>query len=278
MKKRVLLLVLMVLLSSGIAYSADSTAPSQTSGAGNYGFFVNLGYDGSYLESKYYLRNGAYNGKLNGWLNGIDVEARYETIELWTRGRFEYSGSSDVKLTSPSGAISYPGNENFYRYELALGYKVLNLGSSTLTPYVGYGHRRNNNDNGSSAVRQFFYRWDYVPVGLNYVYSFKGWSLGADAALQVPFSISAHAIDTTGSKGSADVRSGIGVKAEVPITVDIYKPKATDRLKVLGLFIPYYQYWRQEASDTINTNITHGYLTKVRTNVFGFKIGAGLNF
>ena len=84
MKTRMLFLLLaFLLLLSGIAYSEDIAKSAQAPGSGNSGFFVNIGYDGSYLDSKYYLNNGQDNGKTTGWLNGGDVEARFETKYLW---------------------------------------------------------------------------------------------------------------------------------------------------------------------------------------------------
>jgi hypothetical protein len=279
LKKKVLILLLMILLVlSGVAYSADGTQSSTTSGSGNSGFFVNLGYDGSFLETKYHDRNGQYQGKNTGWMNGGDAEVRFETKQLWSRGRFEYSRSEGLNEYSPTGT-KYTGKQqlDYYRGEFVIGYKVLNLGPSTLTPYAGIGYAHEAYKSVNSPDTKNRDTMGYVPVGLNYVYNFSGWSIGVDGAVQLPFSTRAYVYDSPkGIDGSGSINTALGARAELPITVDIYKPKTTDTFKIFGNFTPYYQYWHLGESNRLGSSYWHTY--KNTTNIFGFKAGIGFNF
>jgi hypothetical protein len=268
-----------LLLLCGSAYPADITTSQPTVGSGNSGFFLNLGYDGNYMEKKYYTRSGNYNGKDTGWLYGGEAEARFETQQLWTRGRFEYNMSDGITFTSPSGVkSSHKVKGDFQNYEFAVGYKALNFVSSTLTPYAGVGYRHNENKYwASEGTTKIWYNWGYVPIGLNFVYNFGSGTIGADAAVQIPFAMKAHGSNTSvGVDGSADISSGMGFRVEIPFTFDIFKPQGVSKAKVFGLLTPYYQYWQHDASDNISGTTT--YFTEARTHFFGIKAGIGVNF
>lgn len=273
-------------LCLGLAISpiwADASQAYQ--GPGNNGFYLMAGYDGNSLNYKEYDRSGAFADRDTGWQNGFDVQARYETNRIWLRGLFEYSKSNDSKYkgTSLSGVpMHLKTPEDFYRYEFAIGYKILNIGGAALTPYVGIGYR--DWRRGENALPDYLekYTWGYVPVGLNYVSRFDRWTIGADVALQFPFNMDAktdmdHAIDSA----TFHLKARTGFRAELPVSVDI--SKSADAMKVFGFLTPYYQHWGIGASNDVT--VTSGgvpvgilYEPKSDTNIFGFQVGIGVNF
>jgi hypothetical protein len=285
MAKKISLLVLAFLMSfSGIVCAGTLEA---NHGSRNDGLFLSVGYDGSSLSYKEYDRSGLFVDKDTGWQNGVDVEARYETKQIWTRGILEYSGSNNSKYEGYliSGApLSMKTPEDFYRFEFAIGYKILNIQTSTLTPYIGIGYR--DWRRGENALPDYLekYTWGYIPIGWNYVYRLDNWTLGADAAIQLPFSMKMKT-DMAGltDPTTFNLESRPGFRAELPITVDIYKPKLAEKFKVLGFLTPYYQYWGIGASNDVT--VTSGgvpvfvsYEPKSNTNIFGLKVGLGVNF
>lgn len=282
MNKMLILLVMALLAYAPVTLAADST----DIGSGNRGFTISLGYDGSYLHYEEKDANGNFLDKDTGYMQGLAAEARYETAALWSRITFDYTKGVNVKYQG----FLQPGNiplsiynmpEKIYRYEADLGYKAFNFGTATLTPYVGIGYRwwRRDDDSVPYGYAEK-YTWYYGVAGLNYVWRIDRWTVGADASAHLPFNMElktdyAGAFSTEETLTLARI---VGFSAELPFTYDVSGPKR-------GFFIfltPYYQYWPIGASNTVPVTYLGMAATfsepSSRTNIYGTKVGVGVNF
>ena len=274
------------LMLTGLAYAMP--AYSGDPGSGNRGFTIMGGYDGSWL---YYKENGTSGNVLDrdyGWLNGLDVEARFETGILWTRLSADYSwshGATYDGALQDGTPLKMSTAERIDLYEGDIGIKVVNVETSTLTPYVGIGRRvwwR-----GVDVLPDYIekYSWYYAAIGLNYVWRIERLTAGADVAVALPFNMRM----TTNIADSYDeatfrLKENPGVEVQLPLTYDVYE-RYPDAGKVFLFLTPYYQHWQIGASDPVQMTqngvpVTGAVLYEPdsTTSLYGARVGLGVNF
>ena len=270
-------------MGAGVSYAADRQLDP---GSGNLGFTMMVGYNASYIDYKETVEGLGVMDRDYGYLNGLDAEIRYENGLVWTRLTADYSWSHNATYdggTWGGDPLKFSTHERINLYEADLGFKVLNVGTSTLTPYVGIGRRiwhRGTDDNGDYLEK---YSWYFATVGLNYVWRIGRLTAGADAAALIPFDMEV----TTNFAGQAaetvlKLKTRVGFEAQLPFTCDVLRNSTATR-RVFLYFTPYYQYWAIGASEPVTMvigGVTYNgvYEPNSRADVYGAKIGAGVNF
>ena len=261
---------------------------SPASGSGNYGLTVMGGYNASHLGYSE-TESGATLDRDHGYLAGVHAGLRLENRSLWSRLTVDYTTTTNANYdgflqnlqgqTTPYKAST---SEKIYLYEGDLGFKAINEGAATLTPYVGLGYRfwRRGKDSLPDYVEK--YTWYYWAAGLNYVWRIGRFTVGADAAALIPFSMK-MTTDTAGQfdEASFNIKSNVGFGARLPLTYDVYG----GRLKpVVFVFLtPYYRYWAVKASDIVTLTQNGVPVTQViepdsNAHVYGADAGLGVNF
>lgn len=187
MKKITFILSLAVILTmcNNLALAGET----KNSGAGQTGTTISVGYNGSYL---YYQEvvNGNVLDKDTGWLYGGYAELRGDNEYLLVRMSVDYSWTDSAKYTGAlqnGTPLTMTTREVFYRGELSIGYKALNLGSATLAPYAGVGYLDWKRGEDNLPGYQEDYSWWYVAVGLNLAYRYNKWLFTLDGAVDFPF-------------------------------------------------------------------------------------------
>ncbi len=273
---------------------APGTGPAQASplkktGSGNKGLTLGIAYDGSYLDYSEEGPNGGSLDKDTAWLNGLALEARYETNAIWTRLTAQYlrSGLANYDGATQNGTpLGMSTRERICQYEGDVGYKALNLYTSTLTPYAGLGYRIW--DRGADALPDYEekYTWDYFAAGADYVLRLGRWTAGANAAVRLPFNMRLR----TNLAGKFDeatfyLKTRAGFSVEMPVTCIFYGyhgPHA-DRPSFFVYLTPYYQYWAIGASApvTLTYQGVPGrayYEPDSGSDIFGARAGIGMNY
>jgi Tfp pilus assembly protein PilF len=262
-------------------------------GAGVSGFSFSAGYNGAQLNySETNPNGGGVLDKDTGWLNGATVEAKYDGVQFpfFVRANFDYLTSSSATY---DGGIQNPVTQNvkplttsisetIYKTEFNVGYKVWNPEHFTLAPYLGIGYRDWERGQDALPIYKESYTWWYGTIGANLAYRVTDRVLvGLDAALLVPFNPQmqtsiASRIDTK----TFNLESQIGYRIQVPVSYDIYKGK---EYKISTFLTPYYEWWNVGKSSV--ETVTQGgvpvgnFLEPTNnTDLYGFKIGLGVNF
>ncbi|MDA8388884.1 MAG: hypothetical protein M0Z58_09530 [Nitrospiraceae bacterium] len=288
------LFFILFLRGGGLAYafSPGPGNPVADPGAGGRGFTIMGAYDGSYLYYEEKDTAGDILDRDYGYLNGLDIEARFESGILWTRLTADYSWSHGATYDGAvcgDGGLCTPAKfstpERFDLYEGDLGFKLLNVEAGTLAPYVGIGRRVwwRGEDVSPDYIEK--YSWYFAAIGLNYVCRIERWTAGADVAVDIPFNMRM----TTNEAGNWDetnfkLRSNPAVVVQLPITYDIYE-RYVNADRVFVFLTPYYQHWAIGASDLVNVTkngVTVAgspyYEPDSTTNIYGARIGVGVNF
>lgn len=269
-----------VLLMSGTVSSAAETG---SSGAGQAGTSMFLGYDRGYLSYKESV-NGEVLDKDTGWNNGIYIEVRNDDESMFTRFLFDYIETNTATYTGSlqnGTPITMATEEKFLTLEGNAGFKALNFSAATLSPYAGLGYRDWKRGSNNLPDYQEDYSWWYVAAGGNLAYRFGKLVIAADVAIVYPFGSKM----TTNVAGMVDeatfhIKPHPGYRLEVPINYEISRD---EDMKVFVFATPYYQKWKFGASDPVT--LTQGgtpvgiYLEPDSTTaMYGFRIGVGLNF
>jgi hypothetical protein len=264
----------------GSIASAEETKPA---GAAQTGTTIYFGYNGNYL---YYQEvvHGDVLDKDNGLLYGGYFEVRGDNEYLLVRISVDYSWTDSAKYTGAlqnGTPISLSTREEFYLSELSIGYKALNFSTATLTPYAGVGYRRWIRGEDKLPSYQEDYSWWYVAVGLNLAYRYDKWVFALDGAVAFPF----ESEMTTSIAGLYDpavfnIKSRPGYRVQASVNYTVY---ANNNLKVLVFGTPYYQRWNIKQSDTViltqnGVPVQAAYEPKSSTDLYGLKLGVGVNF
>ena len=270
------------------AATAQAASAAKNPGSGNQGFILGMAFDGSYLDYREEGSLGDCLDKDTAYLNGLAVEARYETAVIWTRFAAQYSrsGWADYDGTTQDGTpLTMYTSERTYQYEGDVGYKALNASTSTLTPYIGIGYRIW--DRGTDALPDYQekYTWSYGSAGADYVLRLSRWTAGANAAVRVPFNMRLRS-NLAGKFDEATfyLKTRAGFSLELPVTYMFYGyHDYRAGPSFFASFTPYYQYWAIGASDPVK--LTKGGVPKdayyepdSRADVFGARVGIGLNY
>ncbi len=283
---RVFAAAVLSLMGAGLAHAAGPLNP----GSGNLGFTMMAGYNASYLDYKETAEGMGTLDRDYGYLNGLDVELRYEGGLVWTRFIADYSWTTnatyDGSVQMWDGTLvpdKFSTRDKIYLYEGDLGFKVLNVKTGTLTPYVGIGRRiwwR-----GTDMLPDYIetYSWYFGSIGLNYVWRADRLPVGADVAAHLPFNMRM----TTNTAGLYDettfkIKKRVGFEGRLPFTYDIYRHSP---VKMFFFLTPYYQYWSIGASEPVQLT-RNGvplpgkieYEPDSRTDIYGADVGAGVNF
>lgn len=281
MKKYIFLasFISLILLCSISAWAAEK----KTAGTGQTGTTLSLAYDGSYLYYKEVVDGQRFNRDY-GWMSGAFLELRGDNQYMFVRMTANYTRSTtatyDGALTdgTPYKASTI---EQTYLGELNMGYKALNFGRMTVSPYAGIGYRDWLRGEDDLPSYEEDYSWWYVSAGLNLVYKYQRWALGLDGAVLFPFAMEM----TTNVAGLYDnarfkLKSRPGYRAEATLSYDAYKKEG---LTVSVFGTPYYQRWNIGASSIVyltqgGTPVRAAYEPKSNTDVYGVRLGMGVNF
>jgi hypothetical protein len=268
-----------LLMYTGILRASDT--PSV--GAGQTGTTLSLGYDGRYLYYKEIMNNTTLD-KDTGWLNGGYFELRGDNEYMFVRIAIDYTMTDSATY---SGALqngtplSMKTRESFSQREINLGYKALNFGAATLSPYAGFGYWHWRRGENNLPDYQEDYTWWYVAVGANLACRYHQWLFGLDGAVEFPFASEmttsiAGQVDTA----SFNIKSRPGFRAALPIQYRIYKD---EDMNVFLFGTPYYQRWNIGASDTVvltqgGVPVATALEPKSITEIYGIRLGLGVNF
>jgi hypothetical protein len=269
-----------LLMCTTVSGAANTASP----GAGQNDVSVFIGYDGSYLSYKEFI-NGDVIDKDTGWNNGGYVELRKDDEYAFARFLFDYVATNSATYTGSlqnGTPVSMSTKEKIFVTELNAGYKVLNFGTATLSPYAGIGYRDWKRGSDNLPDYEEDYSWWYVAAGGNLAYrSSKRLVIAADVAVVYPFTSKM----TTNIAGVVDeatfeIKPRFGFRAELPITYEIPR---SDSTKFFVFGTPFYQEWKFDASDPVT--LTQGgvpvgtaFEPESTTVVYGFRVGVGLNF
>jgi hypothetical protein len=272
--------LLHVLLVGGTVARAAET---ESSGAGQTGVSVFLGYDQSYLSYKEFM-NGAELDRDTGWNYGVYVEARSDDPYMFARLLFDYvrTNSATYEGSLQNGTpVTLSTEEKFITLEINAGYKALNFGTATLSPYAGLGYRDWKRGVDSLPDYQEDYSWWYVAAGINLAYRFDRLVIAPDVALVYPFS-SRMTTNVAGTvdEASFDIKARLGFRVEVPVSYEISQDKD---MMIFVFGTPFYQRWEFGASDPVTltqagTPVATAIEPESTTDMYGFRVGVGLNF
>jgi len=260
-----------------------SSASETSGGAGQTGTSVFLGYDRSYLSYKEFM-DGDVLDKDTGWNNGVYVEARKDEEYMFARFLLDYVVTNSATYTGSlqdGTPITMSTKEKFFTLEGNAGFKALNFGTATLSPYAGLGYRdwKRGSDNLPDYLED--YSWWYVAAGGNLAYRFDRLVVALDAALVYPFS-SEMTTNVAGlvDEATFDIKPRLGYRVEVPVSYEISQDK---KMKIFIFGTPFYQKWKFGASDQVI--LTQGGMPvaiaiepESTTVMYGFRVGVGLNF
>jgi hypothetical protein len=260
-------------------------------GAGQRGRTLSLGYDGNYFSYKETM-NGGFLDQDTGWMNGLFFEARYDNEEMFVRGSVDFNGSNSAtyKGALQNGTpITLRTSEFFYQLEGSVGYKALNFGNATLTPYVALGFRywERGEDNLPNYLET--YTWGYGALGANFAYRYGNGLIGLDTSIQFPIDPQMQT-DADGQFDNAtfNLKPKPGYHIEVPMTYEINK----SQLNGMSLFArPYYQRWNIGASNPVQLTqngspvydpstgqVLYAIEPDSHTDIFGIRFGIAVNF
>ncbi len=221
-KKKVSILVLLFLLSSGEIACAEPSELWGGPGSANRARSLLLGYDGRCLNLKEYSNSSVLDND-TGWQNGIDTEAGFAAEKVWLRTLFTYSRSNGPKYCGSLDGytpINLTTEENFSQDEAALGYKLLDIyASGLLASFSGISYWDRDWERGSNWLADYLqlYTWHYFPAGANYVLTIE-----TDAAVQSPFSMK--------------MKTSMGGPAAIA------KSSPLERTEMVAVATPYYRY------------------------------------
>ena len=277
-------IALLIIMNAGVSFAESGQL---NPGSGNLGFTMMVGYNASYIDYKETVEGLGTQDRDYGYLNGLDAEVRYENGLVWTRFTADYSWTNNATYdggTWGGDPLKFSTHEGINLYEGDLGFKVLNVETSTLTPYVGIGRRiwRRGTDTAGDYTEK--YSWYFAAAGLNYVWRNDRLTAGADVAALIPFNMEV----TTNFAGQAaettlKLKTRVGFEAQLPLSYDVYRNHVNSRRFFLFL-TPYYQYWAIGASEPVSSITIGGivyngvYEPNSRADIYGVKMGAGVNF
>jgi hypothetical protein len=210
------------LMLSSVSFAEDSVGAGQRGGT----FF--FGYDGADLTYKEFV-NGDVLDKDTGWLNGVYAEYRYDLRQAFFRANFDAVGSDDATYDGAlqdGTPLTMSTEELIYKTELDAGYKLLNFGRATLTPYLGIGYRWWDRGKDELPDYKEEYTWWYGVAGANLaVRATDRLLIGLDAVLLWPIDPEMKT-DIAGLVDEAefDIESELGYRVEVPVSYEISKP------------------------------------------------------
>jgi hypothetical protein len=271
-----------ILLTGGTVSSA-----AEKEGADQTGTSLFFGYDRGYLSYKESV-DGDVLDKDTGWNNGVYVEARYDDESMFTRFLFDYIETNSATYTGSllnGTPITMATEEKFLTLEGNAGFKALNFSTATLSPYAGLGYRDWKRGSNNLSYQEN-YSWWYVAAGANLACRFSKLVIAADVAIVYPFGSKM----TTNFAGLVDeatfhIKPHPGYRLEVPINYEISRD---EDMKVFVFATPYYQKWKFGASDFVT--LTQGgvpagppfagpfFEPDSTTEIYGFRVGVGLNF
>ncbi len=291
-----LLPLLFFLFSAGHALAVPFSfgPPGKNPGSGNRGLTLMGGYDAGYLAYKE-QENGGTLDRDYGYLNSVHTLARLENRYVWTRFTADFywtrNASYDGAIQDLEGQMTpYKSSthEKIYLYEGDLGLKLLNAGTSTLTPYAGIGYRiwwR-----GVDALPDYIekYTWYFASAGFNYVWRTGRLTAGLDVAAHIPFDMK-MTTNVAGMFDQADFdlkqRAGFGARLPFTYEIGILRPA-----RILLFLTPYYQFWPVGGSGPVrltrngspvltpNGSPLIAHEPDSRTDVYGADAGVGVNF
>ena len=284
MAVKIIVLAISILCFLTMPIENSSAAEQNKSGANITGTSLSLAYDGNYTYYKEVV-NGEGLDRDTAWQSGAFLELRGDSEYLLVRVTASYTVSTVAKYTGAlqdGTPLNMGTKETFYQGELNMGYKALNFGRATLSPYVGIGYLDWKRGENNLPDYQEDYSWWYAAIGLNFAAKYNRWYFSLDGAVLFPFDSEM----TTNIAGQVDtatfnIKSRPGYRAEVMLSYDAYK---NENMTLFVFTTPYYRRWNIGQSPPVM--LTQGgtpigfsaYEPKSSTDVFGLRIGIGVNF
>lgn len=178
-----------------------------------------------------------------GWLPGLYLGLGHSMKDaVYTKLFIEYSEEeTDYDGTTRNGIpVKDETDNDFFRFEIDLGYTFSIDKGFSLTPYTGYGYRSWDRGLGGSVPYDEKYRWSYIPLGIKANLEITDrWSIGANAAARIMFGGTMKVYGSQMHPGfnnpTVDLGDKVGWFAEVPI-----RYKFAERWSVVGT--PWYEY------------------------------------
>jgi len=280
--------IYMMLLMFALSVSAKDK-PADT-GASKISF--SLAYNGSYLFYKE-TRNDITLSNDSGWQSGGSLELKYDNKDIFIRINLDIFGSKNSRYdgTYWSGLpLSMSRQEFFCLSGMDAGYKILNLDTYTLSLYFGSGYRYwERGQNSSSDYLQIF-SWAFWDIGAYYTVKIESLSIGIDLAFMMQINPKA-ATDFGGRYDSMTfaLQPRDCYRINIPIIYEIYR---VEKMKIYIFLTSYFERWNTGRSPMIyitkNSNLvvdpynSSAYLAAYEpdsyTNIYGFKLGAGVTF
>ncbi len=276
----IIIVLSLMLCTNGIADESKSVGTAQK------GTTLSLAYDGNYLYYKE-VAGGEGIDRDTSWQSGAFLELRGDNEFLFARIATSYVMSTSARYTGAlqnGTPLTTDTKEQIYNGEVNVGFKALNLGPTTLSPYAGIGYHfwRRGEDN--LPVYQEDYKWWYVAAGLNFAARFDKLLLSLDGAVMFPFDAEMKT-STAGlyDEATFNIKSRPGFRADASISYTVY---SNEGLNLVVFTNPYYQRWNIGASDSVlltrgGTPVlptTYVYEPKSNTDIYGVRIGLGINF
>jgi hypothetical protein len=159
------------------------------------------------------------------WLPGLYLGLGHSIKDaLYTKLFIEYSqGETDYDGTTQAGVpLTDKTDNDFFRFEIDLGYTFSIDEGFSLTPYTGYGYRSWDRGLGGPAPFDEEYRWNYIPLGIKADFEITDrWSMGAHVAARIMFDGKMRACLSQVGPGfnnpTVDLGDKVGWFAQVPI-------------------------------------------------------------
>ncbi len=178
-----------------------------------------------------------------GWLPGLYLGLGHSMKDaVYTKLFIEYSeAETDYDGSTQSGIpVKDKTDNDFFRFEINLGYTFSIDKGFSLTPYTGYGYRSWDRGLGGSVPYDEKYHWSYIPLGIKANLEITDrWSIGTNAAARIMFGgkmkVYLSKVDPGFNNPTVDLGDKGGWFAEVPM-----RYKFAERWSVVGT--PWFEY------------------------------------
>ena len=268
--------------------SSNENKKEVVPGSGQSGTTISLGYDEGKLKYYEYL-NGNELDSDKGTLKGGYLEVRTDYYDIFARLSFDYVSTNDATyngfLQDLSGNIlgpySHTIKEKFALTVGDFGYKVLNFGTTTVSLYGGVGYWYWLRGENNLPDYEETYSWFFVEGGVNGAVRVGRFLFQLDGTLTYPISPT-MTTSVAGTFDKATFRLGpkVGYRAEAPIRFDFSRG---DETSVFLFVTPYYLKWNVRQSDEVTLTsggipIGNAVEPESKTEIYGFRVGLGVNF
>jgi hypothetical protein len=267
--------------------SSNENKKEVAPGSGQSGTTISLGYDEGKLKYHEFL-NGNELDSDTGTLKGGYFEFRTDYYDIFARASFDYVSTNDATyngflqdLTGNLTPLTMTVKEKFALAVGDFGYKMLNFGTTTVSLYGGVGYWYWLRGANNLPDYEETYSWFFVEGGLNGAVRVGRFLFQLDGTLTYPISPTmTTSVAGTFDKATFRVKPQVGYRAEAPIRFDFSRG---DETSVFLFVTPYYLKWNVRQSDVVTLTsggipVTNAVEPESKTEIYGFRIGVGVNF